>query len=102
MVKSIIDMSRPNMFYGIGLGIIMLASLAVSNVPALSLSLYWDFAYRREACALLFLAGSFFGAWMVQRHMARAKAPWRIPQSQVSIPYTAFFVLTLIAVVIAH
>lgn len=102
MVKSLIDMSRPHMLYTAGLGLIMLASLAVSNVPALAFSHYLDFALRREVCAGLFLTGSVAGALAIHRHLNRAKMPWRIPQSQVALPYVVFFLLTLAAVVIAR
>ena len=102
MVKSLIDMSRPNMLYSAGLGLVMLVSLVVSNVPALAFSHYFDFAHRRELCAALFLLGAVCGALSVQCHLNRAKTPWRVPQSQVAVPYAAFFLLTLTAVVIAR
>jgi len=102
MVKSLIDMSRPHMLYTAGLGLIMLVSLAVSNIPSLAFSHYVDFAMRRELCAVLFLIGSSAGAMAIHRHLNRAKMPWRIPQSQVALPYAVFFVLTLIAVAIAR
>ncbi len=102
MVKSFIDMSRPHMLYAAGLGIIMLVSLAVSNIAALSFSTYFDFALRRETCATLFLSGALFGVFAIQRHMARAKMPWRVPQSQVSLPYAVFFALTLVAIAMAR
>lgn len=102
MVKSLIDMSRPHMMYTAGLGLIMLVSLAVSNISLLSFSHYFDFSFRRELCAALFLMGAGSGSWAIQRHMARAKMPWKVPQSQVAIPYAVFFVLTLCAIVIAR
>lgn len=102
MIKTMIDMSKPHMFYAAGLGLIMLASLAVSNVPFLSFSNYFDWSYRREACAALFLTGSVVGVWAILRHLARAKTPWKIPQSQVAIPYALFFVLTFFAIAIAR
>lgn len=102
MVKSIIDMSKPHMLYAGGLGVIMLVSLATSNVPALALSQYLDFLHRREICAVLFLAGSLAGAFSIHRHLERAKQPWKVPQSQIALPYAVFFVATLIAVLIAR
>ena len=90
------------MAYAAGLGILMLVSLAVSNIPALSISLYFDFALRKQLCAALFLMGSTLGAAAIQRHMARAKAPWSIPQSQVTLPYLGFFILTLFAIGLAR
>ncbi len=102
MVKSFIDMSRPHMLYASGLGIIMLMSLAVSNIPALSFSAYFDFAWRREACAALFLSGAGLGMWAIQRHMMRARKPWRVPQSQITLPYAGFFILTMLGIAMAR
>lgn len=102
MVKSFIDMSRPHMFYAGGLGLIMLASLVVSNVPELAFSAYFDFEFRRTLCAILFLTGASLGALSLWRHIQRARTPWRVPQSQVSMPYAGFFFATLIAVIIAR
>ncbi len=102
MVKSFIDMSRPHMLYAAGLGVIMLMSLAVSNIPALSFSSYLDFSWRRELCAALFLCGAALGMGAIQRHMARARKPWQVPQSQVSLPYAGFFVLTMLGIMMAR
>lgn len=102
MIKSIIDMSRPHMLYAAGVGLIMLFSLATSNIPALAFSNYLDFPFRRQVCAGLFLTGALFGAFSIYRHMARSKSPWKVPQSQIAIPYVMFFVTTLIAIAIAR
>jgi hypothetical protein len=102
MIKSLIDMSRPHMLYVSGVGIIMLFSLATSNVAALSFSAYFDFSFRRQLCALLYLGGASLGAWAIHRHMLRAKTPWKIPQSQVTLPYAGFFVTTLLAIALSH
>lgn len=102
MVKSLVDMSRPHMLYSAGLGLIMLVSLAVSNIPALSLSQYIDFSHRKELCATLFILGAMLGAFSMHRHLLRARAPWRIPQSQVAIPYAGFFIFTLVGLLLAR
>lgn len=102
MTKSIVDMSRPNTLYGCGVAFIVVVSLIISNVPMLALSKYIDFAHRREICAGLFLLGSLFGAVAAHRHMQRVKTPWRVPQSQVSITFLVFFLMTLAAVLLTH
>ncbi len=102
MVKSLVDMSRPHMLYSAGLGVIMLMSLAVSNIPALSLSSYLDFAFRKELCAALFLGGALLGAFAMHRHLQRAKTPWKVPQSQISLPYLGFFICTLVGLTLAR
>lgn len=102
MIKSLIDQSRPHMLYASGLGVLMLLSLIGSNVPDLAFSSYFELPMRREVCAGLFFAGALLGAWALQRHMQRARTPWRVPQSQVSLPYAGFFLLTLGAIAIAH
>jgi hypothetical protein len=102
MVKSLIDMSRSNLLYSAGVGLIMLVSLVVSNVPSLAFSQYFDFEHRDRLCAALFLLGALFGALAIHRQMLRVKMPWRVPQSQVAIPYAVFFAISLLAVVIAR
>lgn len=102
MTPSFVDMSRPTVVYAAGLGFLMLASLLVSNLPALALSSYVDIPYRREICAALFIVGAGFGVAALQRHTGRAAAPWKIPQSQITLPYLAFFFSTLLAIIVAH
>lgn len=101
MIKSLIDMSKPHALYASGIGIIMLLSLLTSNIQQLNFSVYQDFSYRRELCAILFVVGALLGAFSLNRHVARTQEPWKVPQSQVSWTYLAFFVLTLLAVAIA-
>lgn len=102
LVKSFIDMSRPNMLYAGGLGIIMLVSLLASNVPGVAVSNYLEVPFKKELCAALFFTGTLFGMLAMHKHMQRSKSPWRIPQSQISIPYLAFFATTLLAVLLAR
>ena len=102
MTKSLVDMSRPNMLYAVGLGFIVLVSLALSNVPSLALSHFFAVPHRRQICAALFLIGALFGAYAMNRQMQRVKTPWTVPQSQVALPYCLFFVATLAAVIIAR
>jgi hypothetical protein len=102
MTKSIIDMSRPNMLYAGGLGLIMLVSIIISYSPLLELSHYLEIPYRREICAGLFLAGAFVGTYAMTRHLTRAKMPWKVPQSQVAVPYCLFFITTLAGVVLSR
>jgi hypothetical protein len=102
MTKSIVDMSRPNMLYAAGIGFILLVSLVISNVPMPPFSQFVEIPHRRQVCAGLFMAGALFGAFAMQRHLQRAKTPWKVPQSQVALPYCVFFLATLAAVVIAR
>lgn len=102
MMKSLIDMSRPHMMYVCGFGVLMLLSLIGSNVPGAAFTRFFELGPRRELCATLFLAGSILGAWALLRHLKRVQEPWRVPQSQVSLPYAGFFILTFAAIVISH
>lgn len=90
------------MLYAVGLGLIMLVSLAVSNISALAFSNYVDFEYRRQVCAGMFISGMLLGMWGAQRHLLRAKQPWKVSQSQVALPFVGFFLLTLTAILIAR
>jgi hypothetical protein len=102
MTKSLINMERSYAFYAGGLGVVMVFSLLLSNVPELSFSQFFDFAHRRKVSAGLFMAGAVFGAWAVSRHMSRSKTPWAVPQSQITIPYLGFLICSLIALVLSH
>jgi hypothetical protein len=102
MTKSLINMERSYGFYAGGIGLILVLSLVVSNVPELAFSSFWDFPYRRKISACLFLAGATMGAWAVHKHMHRTKTPWSVAQSQVSLPYLAFIVCSLLALILSR
>lgn len=102
MSKSFINMERSYAFYAGGLGVVMVCSLLFANVPDLALSKYFDFAFRREMCAALFLVGSLFGGWAIHRHVQRSRRPWAVPQSQITIPYLGFLCSSLIALVLSR
>lgn len=101
MSKPFVDMQRPSMLYGVGVGMLMLLSLAISNVPMLALSQYFEVPFRREVCAGLFMTAALLGAYAFRRHLQRSKTPWKVPQSQISVPYCAFFLVTLAGIVLA-
>lgn len=100
--KSAIDMSRPTTLYIVGVALLMLVSLLVSNLPVLSFSHHYEFVYRAKVCMGLFGAGALFGAIAVQRHTARVREPWRVPQTQVLYPYVLFFFAAFAAIVLSH
>ena len=100
-MKNVIDMSRATLVYGTGVGLLMVMSLVLSNVPGVQLSHFLTVPHRLEASALLFSLGTLFGLLAMWRHTARTKQPWKVPQSQVSVSYALFFFATLIAIVLA-
>lgn len=100
-MKSLIDMARPNTFYAAGVGLLMIVSLVLSNIPQTNLSLYLTVPFKREIAAGLFLGGTLFGLLAMFRHLRRVRAPWKVPQSQVFVSFSVFFVLTLAALIIA-
>jgi hypothetical protein len=100
-MKSFIDMHRATLLYGAGVVVLMLLSLAMSNVPELQLSQYVEFAARRKAAAALAVTGAAAGLFAMLRHLARGREPHRVPQSQVSIAYLGFFLCSLAAVLLA-
>jgi hypothetical protein len=101
MFKIDIDMGRPNLLYAVGVGILTLISLVLSNVPESNLSTYWEVPYKREVSVALFLLGTTFGLLAMMRHIQRTKTPWKVPQSQVFIYFSIFFSLTLTALILA-
>lgn len=100
--KSLINMERSYAFYAGGLGLIMVLSLILNNVPELAFTQFFDFPYRTKVSGGLFLFGAALGAWAVYRHMLRAQTPWSIPQSQISIPYIGFLVSSVLALIFSH
>lgn len=100
-IPSNINMSKPNMAYASGVAIILILSLLISNIPQLAFSNYFEFVFRKQACIGLFAAGSVFGAITLTRYTARVKNPWKVPQSQVTIFYTLFFVSMVLALILA-
>lgn len=102
MIKTLIDASRANALYIGGVGVLMLLSLALSNLPGIAVSNYFDFAYRRHVCGLLFMIGACWGAFAGHSHLERVKTPWKIPQSRVAISYAVFFTTTFVAILLAR
>lgn len=100
-MKSLIDMARPNTFYAAGVGVLMIVSLVLSNIPQTNLSLYFAVPFKREIAAGLFLGGTLFGVIAMLRHLKRVRTPWKVPQSQVFVSFLAFFLLTLAALILA-
>jgi phosphoglycerol transferase MdoB-like AlkP superfamily enzyme len=100
-MKSFIDMHRATLLYGAGVIVLMLLSLAMSNIPELQLSQHFEFAARRKVAAVLAGAGAMTGMFAMLRHLARGREPHRVPQSQVSIAYLGFFIFSLAAVLLA-
>lgn len=84
--------------YATGVVLLMFLSLLVSNVPGFALSQWIDIPWRREASAGLFVVGASLGGWAVYRASLRGKQPWKYPQSQVTLPYAGFFLITLCAI----
>jgi hypothetical protein len=101
-MKSVIDMSRANTLYLAGLGVLMLLSLLINNLPQIAPSTYYHIYFQKEMTAGLLAGGGLFGLLAVQRHTARAKEAWRVPQSQVSICFAMFFALTMAGILISR
>ena len=102
MSNTTIDMSRPNILYATGLGIILATSFLLTAVPGLALSNFIEVPHKREICIGLFGIGASLGILAMFKHMQRTRMPWRTPQSLVAIPYLGFFFTTLAAVVLAR
>lgn len=100
--KPLVSMERSYALYAGGLGLILVVSLVLGNVPELAFSKLFDFPLRAKVSAGLFLAGAGLGAWAVHKHVSRTNNPWGVPQSQVTIPYLAFLVCSLAGLILSH
>jgi uncharacterized membrane protein len=96
-----IDNTRNNIVIAIGVALVVLAALAVSNIEQARLSAHFDFPYRPYVAAALFVVGAVSGVLAMLRALARQRMPWRVPQAQANILFIIFFVTTLTAVVMA-
>ena len=101
-MKSMIDMSKASSTYLVGLGLLALVSMAMNNFPQLAPSHYYVIFFQRQLTGLFFALGVLAGALAIHRHSARGRAPWQVPQSQVSILYAVFFVLTLAGIIVSR
>lgn len=100
-MKNYIDMSRPHAAYLTAVGFLMLLSILSSNMPAFALSSYVDIPYQKVISGVFFGLGAITGIIGLQRHQNRAQYPWRVPQAQVSIFFTIFFVTSLLGVILS-
>jgi uncharacterized membrane protein YccC len=100
-MKSFIDMRRATLLYGAGVVALMLVSLVLSNVPEWQFSRFVDFELRRPLAGVLAACGALTGLLAMWRHLARTREPHRVPQSQISILYLAFFFTSVGAVILA-
>jgi len=101
-MKSLIDTSRANALYLGGVGILMLTSLLSSNLPQLLPATYFHILFQRELTGAFLVTGSCLGLLAFQRHSARTREPWKVPQSQVSICFALFFVFTLAGILLSR
>lgn len=98
--QSSINHGLASTVYSVGIVLLMSASTAVSNVPALAFSSYFDFLYRKEVCVVLYALGALLGIYTWYRHGKRKEMPWKFPQSSVFLPYCLFVFVTLLAIAI--
>lgn len=100
--QNTVNMERSYAFYAGGLGLVMVLSLVLNNVPEIALSRFVEIPHKKQIGAALFMAGSSMGGWAVHLHMLRSKKPWAIPQSQISWPYIGFLICSLAALAVTH
>jgi hypothetical protein len=102
MEKSAINMSKPVSFYVAMFGFVMLLSTVYGNIDQLHLSNFIEIPFRREISASLFVLGSLLGAWSIRRHLARVHQPWRVAQSQVSLPFLGCIMVLFLAIIFSR
>jgi hypothetical protein len=95
-------MSDSALFYGLGVAALFILSTAVSNVPSLSFSTYFEFVYRTYVCLGLYGLGTLMGIYTLFRFNQRKDQPWKVPQSAVFLPYMVFFFSFLIAILLTR
>lgn len=100
--KTTMDTTRFSAVLAIGIVMLVTASLLTSNIPALAFSNYFFLPHRKEISIGFFSVGVLFGILAADRYFARVHRPWKVPQSQATIAYTAFFVSFAVAIAFSH
>lgn len=99
---SLVDSTRSNGLYIAGLAALTVASLALNSIPQLAVSPYVTIPHQRLVSAVLLALGGLAGALAGSAYYARQRAPWKVPQSRVSLAYAAFMVFTGAGVALSH
>lgn len=102
MLQRNIDTSKPVTLYLSGLAALMVISVLLANLGGLGLSSWVDLSWARWVGTGFFAAAFAAGATTLRRHIARTRAPWKVPQSQVSIWFIATMVCGLIGIFASH
>jgi hypothetical protein len=79
--------------YLVLVAILLLATFVQSRLALPSLAEWLQLPNPRAIAGGVLCAALAFGLLGAQRHAARARAPWRVPQSQPLILFLLFFVL---------
>lgn len=83
-------------------GVILIGmTLLLTNMPELQISNYIDIPFRRQASGVLYVIGSLLGYATWRRYVAHQESPWKVPHSQVSILFSALFVVLFAATVLS-
>lgn len=101
MNRPTIDMSRPVALYVTLAAILLLATLVIGRVPLPSMPAWLTLPHQRAIAGGLICLAVICGLGGVQRHLARVRAPWRVPQSQALILFLTFFVLGALGLVLS-
>lgn len=101
-MQPLVNTFKSTAVYLAGFGLLMLLSLLVNNTALLGGVISFEVPYQKQVSALLLGAGALCGLLTANRHIARNKAPWQVPQSQVSIAFIGFFFFMLAGIVLSH
>lgn len=96
-----IDMTRPTALYLGAAAALLLATFILGRLPVPSVSQLLNLPYPRAIAGGAICLSIAMGLLGAQRLAARARAPWRVPQSQSLIAFIAFFVFGAVGLVLS-
>jgi hypothetical protein len=101
MARLVVDMSRPTFLYLGLVGVLIALTFIAGRLPQVGGASLLHPAHQRQFALSLVCASVLFGVHGASRLADRARAPWRVPQSQILILFLGFFVLGLMGLALS-
>lgn len=101
MNSSKVDMTRPTALYAASGALLLFATFVMGRLPLPSIAQIVGLPHAKAIAGALILGSVTAGLSGARLHGARAREPWRVPQSQPLLLFTAFFVLGLIGLALS-
>lgn len=95
MQRPEINMMRPTALYLAIIATLLLLTFVIDRLPLLSVAQLLNLPYSKAIAGGVLCLSIVFGLLGAQRLAARARTPWKVPQSQSLILFLLFLVTAL-------